>query len=344
MKYLTKITKKNFQFSCDTRISPRTAILAIFKAGNQAKFSKTLDSCCRLPLVTDSTPGERHDFVVVHRGSIVVVHMSWFMSWFKPLKMICGSLSWFMMFCHVLSWFVVVRHGLSWFVMFCGGSSWFVMVCHGSSWFTVMVHCHGSSWFTVMVHCHGSSWFTVMVRHGSLSWFVMVHCHGSSWFVMVRHGSLSWFRHGSSWFVMCYSLKFSRKGHVTLNSANQSLKFTIKSHFWWDFLFSPFHLKSIPLKSSAKKEVNTRLMDFSKLLYSNQFKTGNVVISMSQVCSVPSCIVTSHILIIVRQKRWGQYIALLYICVIKAEFLLPDALLINCLSALSGFIYVSFKN
>ena len=86
MKYLTKITKKNFQFSCDTRISLRTAILAIFKAGNQAKFSKTLHSCCLLPLVTDTTPGERHDFVVVHRGSIVVVHMSWFMSWFKPLK------------------------------------------------------------------------------------------------------------------------------------------------------------------------------------------------------------------------------------------------------------------
>ena len=86
MKYLTKITKKNFQFSCDTRISPRTAILAIFKAGNQAKFSKTLHSCCRLPLVTDTTPGERHDFVMVHRGSIVVVHMSWIMSWFKPLK------------------------------------------------------------------------------------------------------------------------------------------------------------------------------------------------------------------------------------------------------------------
>ena len=28
----------------------------------------------------------------------------------------------------------------------------------------------------------------------------------------------------------------------------------MKSHFWWDFLFAPFHLKSIPLKSSAKKE------------------------------------------------------------------------------------------
>ena len=172
----------------------------------------------------------------------------------------------FVMICDVLSWFVMVRHGschglwcfsvmvLSWFVMVhCHGPlSWFVMVhCHGSSWF-VMVHCHGSSWF-VMVHCHGSSWFVMVHCHG-LSWFVMVH-HGSlSWFVMVHHGSLSWFRHGWSWFVMCYSLKFSRKGHVTLNSANQSLKFTIKSHFWWDFLFSPFHLKSIPLKSSAKKE------------------------------------------------------------------------------------------
>ena len=41
---------------------------------------------------------------------------------------------------------------------------------------------------------------------------------------------------------------------MTLYLANQGLKFTIKSHFWWDFLFSPFHLKSIPLKSSAKNE------------------------------------------------------------------------------------------
>ena len=86
MKYLTIITKKNFQFSCDTRISPRQAISAIFEAGNQAKFSKTLHSWRRLPPATDTTPGERCDFVVVRRGSIVVVHMSWFMSWFKPLK------------------------------------------------------------------------------------------------------------------------------------------------------------------------------------------------------------------------------------------------------------------
>ena len=73
--------------------------------------------------------------------------------------MVCGGLSWFMMFCHGSWWFVMVCDVSSWFVMFRGGLSWFIMVhCHGSSWF-VMVHCHGSSWF-VMVHCHG---------------FVMVH-------------------------------------------------------------------------------------------------------------------------------------------------------------------------
>ena len=121
--------------------------------------------------------------------------------------------------------------------MVCGGSWWFVIVRHGSWCFAVV--CHGS-WCFVMVH-HGS-------RDGSWCFSVMV----SSWFIMVRDVLLSWFRHGLSWFVMFYSLKFSRKGHVTLYSANQSFKFTIKSHFWWDFLFSPFHLKSIPLKSSAK--------------------------------------------------------------------------------------------
>ena len=165
------------------------------------------------------------------------------------LVMFCDSSKWFVLLCHGSWCFVMVRGGSSWFVMFRGSLSWFVMVCDLLWWF-VMVR-HGSSWFTVMVR-HGSSWFTVMVCHGS-SWFTVMVPHGSSWFtVMVRHGSLSWFHHGSSWFVMCYSLKFSRKGHVTLYLANQGLKFTIKSHFWWDFLFSPFHLKSIPLKSSAQ--------------------------------------------------------------------------------------------
>ena len=71
------------------------------------------------------------------------------------------------------------------------------------SWFTVVVH--------VMVHCHGSlSWFTVMVRGGS--W----------WFVVVR---------GGSWWFGSFSLKFSRKYHVTDYLTNQSPRFSIKSHF-----------------------------------------------------------------------------------------------------------------
>ena len=67
----------------------------------------------------------------------------------------------------------------------------------------------------------GSSWF--MFCHG-LWWFVMVHV--LSWFVMVRHGS--W------WFVVVrdsFSLKFSRKYHVTHYLTNQSPRFSIKSHF-----------------------------------------------------------------------------------------------------------------
>ena len=73
-----------------------------------------------------------------------------------------------------------------------------------------------------MVVCGGSSWF-VVVRHGSC--FVMVR-GGSSWFVVVRHGS--------SWFVVVrdsFSLKFSRKYHVTHYLTNQSPRFSIKSHF-----------------------------------------------------------------------------------------------------------------
>ena len=130
MKYLTKITKNNFQFSCDTRISPRTAISTLFskpttrqvtcdtrisprtaisahfRGRKPVKISKTVHSRCRLPPAKDT----------------------------------------------ILSWFVVVQ------------MSWFTVVVHvvvQMSWFTVVVH--------VMVHCHGSlSWFTVMVR-GSCS-------------------------------------------------------------------------------------------------------------------------------------------------------------------------------
>ena len=86
MKYLTKITKKNFQFSCDTQISLRMLISAIFEAGNQAKFSKTLHS--DLP----TTPGNRYYTrrKTRFRHGIVVqlswLKCTWFMSWFKPLK------------------------------------------------------------------------------------------------------------------------------------------------------------------------------------------------------------------------------------------------------------------
>ena len=169
---------------------------------------------------------------------------------------------------------VVVRDVLSWFVMFRGGSSWFVMFCHGSSWF-VMFHCHGF----VMVR-HGSlSWF-IMVHHGSLSWFhhgsswftVMVHCHGSSWFtVMVRHGS-SWFTvMVSSWFMMCYSLKFSRRRSCDplFSQSGSQIHYQI-SFLMRPFLFSPFHLKSIPLKSSAKNVcVRTQLVCYSMMAIIN---------------------------------------------------------------------------
>ena len=61
-----------------------------------------------------------------------------------------------------------------------------------------------------------------MVRGGS-SWFMF--CHGSWWFVMV---------HVLSWFVVVrdsFSLKFSRKYHVTHYLTNQRPRFSIKSHF-----------------------------------------------------------------------------------------------------------------
>ena len=82
----------------------------------------------------------------------------------------------------------------------------------------------------------------------------------SWWFVMVY---LWWFCGGSWWFVIFYSLE---KGHVTLFSTNQRPKFTMKSHFWWDFVFAPFHLKSIPLKSSAKKLEKTTQLIYDEIM------------------------------------------------------------------------------
>ena len=55
-------------------------------------------------------------------------------------------------------------------------------------------------------------------------------CHGLSWFIMV-HVVV---RHGLWWFVIVqgsFSLKFSRKYHVTHYLTNQSPRFSIKSHF-----------------------------------------------------------------------------------------------------------------
>ena len=54
-----------------------------------------------------------------------------------------------------------------------------------------------------------------MVRGGLMSWFVVVR--GGSWWFVVVCGS--------------FSLKFSRKYHVTHYLTNQSPRFSIKSHF-----------------------------------------------------------------------------------------------------------------
>ena len=57
-----------------------------------------------------------------------------------------------------------------------------------------------------------------MVRDVS-SWFIMVHMvvHDVSWWFVIVQGS--------------FSLKFSRKYHVTHYLTNQSPRFSVKSHF-----------------------------------------------------------------------------------------------------------------
>ena len=173
---------------------------------------------------------------------------------FQPIR-VPNSLSTFIL--DETSWWFVMVY--SWW--FCGGSWCFVMVRGGSWWFVVV---HDGLWWFVVVR--GGLWWFVLVHdvffsrerscdplfnqsesqiHYQLSFWMRLR-DGSWWFIrdgfMVVHD-------GSWWFVMFYSLE---KGHVTLFSTNQRLKFTMKSHFWWDFVFAPFHLKSIPLKSSAK--------------------------------------------------------------------------------------------
>ena len=129
----------------------------------------------------------------------------------------CGSW-WFMMFHDSLRCFMMIGDDLWWFVMFHGGSKWFMMF--------------PGSFRCFVIFCGGSWWF-VIVR--DVLWG----------FMMIR--DVSW------WFVVVFLQKSQEKSHVTLYLTNQRTKFTMKSHFWWDFLFAPFHLKSIPLKSSAKK-------------------------------------------------------------------------------------------
>ena len=96
---------------------------------------------------------------------------------------------------------------------------------------------------------HDDLWCFVVVR--DVSGCFVVICDGSWWFVMFR-GGLWWFvvfrddswcfmvvRDVSCWFVMVrggFSLQFSRKYHVTHYLTNQSPRFSIKSHFEWDFV------------------------------------------------------------------------------------------------------------
>ena len=98
--------------------------------------------------------------------------------------------------------------------LICGGSWWFVMF-RGGSWCFWMFR--GDLWW-FMVVCNVLWWFVMVC--GVSWWFVMLH--GGSWcFVLVRGG---------------FSLQFSRKYHVTHYLTNQSPRFSIKSHFEWDFV------------------------------------------------------------------------------------------------------------
>ena len=79
------------------------------------KFSKTVHSRCRLPPATDTTPGKRRNFIVVRRGSNVMVHVV------VHCRGSCRGSN-VMVHCHgschgSLSWFVVVRSGSWWFVV-----------------------------------------------------------------------------------------------------------------------------------------------------------------------------------------------------------------------------------
>ena len=118
-------------------------------------------------------------------------------------------------------------------------------------------------WSTILTHTHAINPFTHgpkhshtprhRCRHPSLGHYyptyihtvcnsLIVMFHDGSWCFMVVHDD-SWcfmvVRNVSWWFVMVrgsFTLKFSRKYHVTHYLTNQSPRFSIKSHFEWDFV------------------------------------------------------------------------------------------------------------
>ena len=106
--------------------------------------------------------------------------------------------------------------------------------------------CGGLWWF-----CGGLWWFVVV-----LWWFVVIH-GGSWWFSVV----VSW------WFVVVcggFSPKISRKRSCDplFNQLENLIHYEIS--FLMRLLISPFHLKSIPLKSSAKNKERKKTQCFDK--------------------------------------------------------------------------------
>ena len=145
--------------------------------------------------------------------------------------------------------------------MVCGGSWWFVVV-RGSSWWFFSKILKKISCDPLFNQSESKIQYQIS--------FWMRLCGGLWWFVVVRGGSW-WFCGGSWWFVVVFLQKSPEKGHVTLYLTNHRTKFTMKPHYWWDFLFAPFHLKSIPLKSSAKNEVT--------FLFGTRMHTGRFAVT-----------------------------------------------------------------
>ena len=119
---------------------------------------------------------------------------------------------------------------------------------------------------------------------------------------------------------------------MTLYSANQSVKFTIKSHFWWDFLFAPFHLKSIPLKSSAKNGLagfNSKSKDWLKIWRcEGTFPFTNVIVPVTNV--IVPVMMTTIVLFFPHDRKLKKYIPLLLIIYYLYFRLLRRTILTRC--------------